>query len=176
MTKDTFEKTAALTLLAMQIQVPKIVDCRQRNDHVKRLLAEIKSALERRPADLVVLPELSTIDYSRDSFDRLDSLAETLEGESVRAFGQLAKEMDVMIVFGLPTCRDQRYFISQVVLGADGRVVDCFDKLHTAHYGASMEKDYFTRGERTVVYFPVVDSLWHRLFVTTFAFLNWRVR
>ena len=45
-----------------------------------------------------VLPELSSIDYSRASFGRLAVLAEPLDGPSFRTFGALAREFETVIV------------------------------------------------------------------------------
>jgi hypothetical protein len=46
-----------------------------RDTHLERLADRIAVELSDAPADLVVLPELSAIDYSRDSFARLEVIA-----------------------------------------------------------------------------------------------------
>jgi len=45
-----------------------------------KVCAELDCADKR--VDLVVLPELSSIDYSRDTFGHLDEIAEPLDGAS----------------------------------------------------------------------------------------------
>ncbi|MBX2823754.1 MAG: carbon-nitrogen hydrolase family protein [Gammaproteobacteria bacterium] len=139
-----------LTILAAQISVPAIASKRQRDDHVAQLVDKLALALRRQSADIVVLPELCTIDYSRESFDRLPELAETLDGKSVQTFATLARQYGVMVVVGMPRRDRDAYLISQVVIDTDGAVVACYDKMHTAHYGASMEKDYFKPGDTMV--------------------------
>jgi len=56
------------------------------------------------------------------------------------------------VVFGMPRCSDDRYFISQVAIGADGDLLACYDKLHICQYGASMEKEFFQRGQSVCVF------------------------
>ena len=143
---------AALTVLACQIRVPPVATCVERDRHLDRVAAEIRSHLRQRQHDLVVLPELSSVDYSMASFDNLDVLAEPLDGPSLQRFGPLAQEFGVTIVYGIPRRGDDAYFISQVIVDAGGEPVGCFDKLHLAQYGASMEKDYFKRGEHILVF------------------------
>ena len=69
------------TLLACQIEVPDTRNVQDKFDHIDRTNGKIAERLAEQPADLVVLPELSTIEYSREAFERLSDLADTLEGE-----------------------------------------------------------------------------------------------
>ncbi len=135
-----------LNLLAGQIHIPAMTTTAQRDAHVRSVCAKLHEQLSARPYDLVVLPELSTVDYSRTSFDQLATLAEDLSGPSVQAFAALAQQHDTTIVFGLPRITEDHYKISQVAVGPDGNVIGHYDKLHICQYGASMEKDYFQRG------------------------------
>lgn len=141
-----------MKLLACQIEVPEVATGPARRAHVSALAERISRHLAERPADLVVLPELATISYSREAFGRLDELAETLEGESVEAFGALAKAHGAAVCFGMPRAVSGRYFISQVVVGPDGTCLGHYDKLHLAQFGGSMEKEYFNRGDRLLVF------------------------
>lgn len=145
------EKSAGLTLLAAQIEVPAVLSAIERDAHVAVVINKLRQRLQQRSADIVVLPELSTIDYSRASFSKLDVLAEPLNGQSVTAFQTLAREFAVMVVAGLPTRSDLGYHISQIIIDQTGELIGCYHKMHMAHYGASMEKDYFTPGSEIVV-------------------------
>jgi len=144
--------TPRLRLLACQIAIPPVATAPARD----RFLAETAEKIHRRfaqaPADLVVLPELSGIDYSRAAFDRLDQLAEPLEGPSSEVFRALAGELGVPIVYGIPRRADGGYRISQVVVGPERRILGHFDKIHIAQYGASFEKEYFSRGRHLFVF------------------------
>jgi len=139
-------------LLACQVSIPVTDNAAQRDEHVDRLAVKISEALSSHNAELVVLPELCTIDYSRASFDHLANLAETLDGRTVSVMAALAKKYSSAMVFGMPRQDQGHYFISQVVLDAAGELLGCYDKLHICQYGASMEKEYFQRGNNTTVF------------------------
>ena len=143
---------AGLNILACQIDVSASNTTSERDRHLDRVAADIRTRLQKRRHDLVVLPELSSIDYSRASFDNLDLLAEPLEGPSLERFGPLAREFGVTIVYGIPRRGVDAYYISQVVVDDSGDPIGYFDKLHLAQYGASMEKDYFSRGDHLFVF------------------------
>ena len=98
------------------------------------------------------ITELSSVVYSRSTFDSLDELAEPLDGPSFQVMRQVARDFGVAVVYGMPRRADGEYRISQVVVGPDGEIAGHFDKLHIAHYGASIEKQYFARGEHLFVF------------------------
>lgn len=141
-----------LKILAYQALVPPTFSQSERDAHVQRIAQAIDHALIGQEVDLVVLPELSTIDYSRDAFGQLASLAEDVEGQSSRAFGAVSRRHGVNIVFGMPRRENERYYISQVIIGADGAVRGYYDKIHIAQFGASMEKEYFERGRHLLTF------------------------
>ncbi len=147
-------------LLACQITVPMVRSVADKQAHVDEMARKISNQLDRyaqsnsmgHQVSMVVLPELSTIEYSRDAFSLLPRLAETLDGPSVQKMSELASRYRTSITFGMPRVCDGHYFISQVVLDAEGRLLSCYDKLHVCQYGASMEKEYFERGDRISVF------------------------
>lgn len=49
--------------------------------------------------DLVVLPELSSIDYSRATFENLDQIAKPLDGISFQTWRAIAIEFDVYVSY-----------------------------------------------------------------------------
>jgi len=138
-------------VLACQVSVPRTPDSEARDRHLARLDELLRNALHEMPADLVVLPELSSIDYSLEAFDSLASLAEPLDGPSNAMYSRLARETRTPVFYGIPRRVGADYLITQVVVGADGAYLGHFDKLHIAHYGASMEKSYFSRGDSLLV-------------------------
>jgi predicted amidohydrolase len=144
--------TSTCRLLACQLAVPGIRSAGQKIDHVDRLIKKVSAQLDRASADMVVLPELCTIEYSRKSFECLAELAEELEGPSTEKMRSLATDFNTTVVFGMPRYSEGKYYISQLVIGADGDLLACYDKLHICHYGASMEKEYFQRGQYTRVF------------------------
>ena len=141
-----------LTLLACQPLIPLTPTIQARDTHVARLVEWLGDELAQSPVDLVLLPELSTIDYCRESFAMLGLLAEASDGPSLSAFSTLARRCKTAVSFSFPRKAANGFYISQVVIGPDGEVVALYDKIHLAQYGASMEKEYFQRGERITVF------------------------
>jgi len=141
-----------LTLLACQIDIPSTTTAAARDAHLTRTTQEVASRLSRAPCDLVVLPELSSVHYSREAFDCLNEIAEDADGPSFQAWRRVALDYTVPIVFGIPRKTEEGYAISQVVVSADGELIGYFDKIHVAQYGASMEKEYFQRGRHLFVF------------------------
>ena len=81
-----------LRVLGCQTLVPDFSSLTQRDRHVSELCDRISKYLsERTPVDLVVLPELVTIPYSRETFESLPLFAETLSGASTEAFIELSQ-------------------------------------------------------------------------------------
>ncbi len=141
-----------LTLLACQIHIPPTPTAQARDAHLVRSTRQVTGQLAARPADLVVLPELSSIDYSREAFARLDEIAEPLDGASFQAWRSVAMEHGVFVSYSFARRGAGGYFISVAVVGPDGALVGHYDKLHLAQYGASMEKEYFDRGAHVLSY------------------------
>jgi len=141
-----------MKILACQIAVPDDIDgARARDAHVARLVSAIGARLDARAADLVVLPELATVPYSRAAFARLGDLAEDADGPSFEQFSALARRHRTCVSFGMPRRAGREHRISQVLVDAAGRCAGWYDKLHMAQFGASMEKEFFARGERLLV-------------------------
>ncbi len=78
--------TNILRLLACQLKIPVITTVDERNLHLQKTAGKIRARLSEKPADLVILPELSSVDYARDTFDQLNGLAETDFGASFQVF------------------------------------------------------------------------------------------
>jgi nitrilase len=141
-----------LRLLACQVDVPPMTTASERAAHLARIAALVSDALDRAPADLVVLPELASIDYSRASFDALEALAEPADGPSFAIWSGLARRHGCHVVYGFARTEGGARYISQGVVAPDGGYLGHYDKLHLCHYGASMEKDYFTRGDHLLTF------------------------
>lgn len=136
-----------LTLLACQIAIPPTPDAPERDAHVAALTERIRLVAAPRQYDLIVLPELSTMEYSDAAFTWLDVLAEPLKGPSFRQFAQLAQDLQSTVVYGFAR-RDEvgRHLICQAAIGPDGRLLGHYDKLHLAQFGASAEAGVFQPG------------------------------
>ena len=136
-----------LSLLACQIEIPVTESAAARDRHLAESAAKVRDQLNRRNMDLVVLPELSSIDYSRAAFDRLDEISEPLQGASFAVWREVAMEFGVHVSYSFARKGQSGTFISIAVVGPDGALVGHYDKLHLCQYGASMEKEYFVGGD-----------------------------
>lgn len=141
-----------LKLLACQILVPAVTRHDEKMAHIQCMIGKIDKCISDSPVDIVVLPELCTIDYSRETFSRLPELAEPIEGPTAELFSNLARRHGVHVVFGMPRVERDSYYISQVVIGPDGAIKGYYDKIHVAQFGASMEKEFFERGRHLLAF------------------------
>ena len=149
-----------VTVLACQLDVPADMQTAlHRDQHLQRTAELLDRQLKLRPADVVLLPELSSVSYTRHCFSNPAIFAEQAGGISHSYFAPVAKKHNAMLLYGAPRLAkatpDAEYLtICQFIIDANGRPAGEFDKLHLAQYGASMEKDYFERG-RGLVHFDV---------------------
>jgi len=100
----------------------------------------------------VVLPELSSIEYSRATFECLDVLAEPLDGPSFQCWQQIAMEYGCHVSYSFARKESSQFYITVAVVNPDGNLVGHYDKIHLAQFGVSMEKEYFTRGQGVFVF------------------------
>jgi omega-amidase len=136
----------SLTLLACQIEIPPTPNAETRDRHLAKTAEKLRAQLSGKRADVVVLPELSSIDYSRAAFDRLDEISEPLDGPSFQTWAPLAVDFGVHICYGFARRAGADTYISIAVVAPDGTLAGHYDKLHLCQYGASMEKEYFSAG------------------------------
>ena len=141
-----------LKILACQIEIPPFITATERDQHLNKITQKLRRQLANNPHDLIILPELSSVDYSRASFDNLCEIAETIHGSSFEIFSSLAQELGVAIVYGIPRIYEDHFHGSQVAGDEEGALIGYYDKLHLAQYGVSMEKEYFERGDHLFVF------------------------
>ena len=138
-----------MKILAFQAEIEPSTTRAQKETNVKNIISRLNAKLESVSAsipDLVVLPELTTIDYSRDAFEKLGELAEEIDGFTFTCFSQIAKKHGIYISFSIPQRAAEKFFITNNVVDDSGQLVSYYDKLHLAQFGDSIEKEYFERG------------------------------
>lgn len=119
-----------------------------RGDNMRRLADGI-TALAQRGAELIVLQELHNSLYfcQVESVDNFD-LAEPVPGPSTEFYGQLAKQLNVVIVTSLFERRAPGlYHNTAVVMERDGTIAGIYRKMHIPDDPAYYEKFYFTPGD-----------------------------
>ena len=112
-------------------------------------LAEGITDLAKRGAELVILQELHNSLYFCQTEDvNLFDLAEPIPGPSTRFFGELAKELGIVIVTSLFERRAPGlYHNTAVVIERDGTIAGKYRKMHIPDDPAYYEKFYFTPGD-----------------------------
>lgn len=141
-----------MRILACQIEIPAIASREQQLAHIDRTISKLATQLKQTPADLVVLPELSTMEYSAENFQNIHEFSEELEGETSCRFAAFCRQHNVAICYGMPRREGDDAYISQVTLGRDGEYLTHYDKIHTAEYGDAAELKYFKRGNHLSVF------------------------
>lgn len=119
-----------------------------RNDNMRRLADKIK-ALASEGAELVVLQELHNSLYfcQTENVGNFD-MAEPIPGPSTNFFGNLAKELGIVIVTSLFERRAAGlYHNTAVVIERDGTIEGKYRKMHIPDDPAYYEKFYFTPGD-----------------------------
>ena len=117
-------------------------------NNVLHLATKIRQ-LAKEGAELIVLQELHNSLYfcKQENVDLFD-LAETIPGPSTTFFGNLAKELDVVIVTSLFERRATGlYHNTAVVLEKDGTIAGKYRKMHIPDDPGYYEKFYFTPGD-----------------------------
>ena len=118
-------------------------------DQNKKRLANKCRQLAEKGARLIVLQELHNSLYfcQTENVDLFD-LAETIPGPSTEFFGQLARELGVVIVTSLFEKRAAGlYHNTAVVMESDGSIAGKYRKMHIPDDPAYYEKFYFTPGD-----------------------------
>ena len=147
-----------LTILACQIDIPATDNIERRNQHLTNTANKASKYLGENPADILLLPELSSLDYSSTCFGNLDKVAEDNEGESFQTWSDVAKAHGCWVLYGFAKHKTDNttpagFSIATGVIEPDGSLYGIYEKLHLAQFGASEEKDYFShQGDHLLVF------------------------
>lgn len=117
-------------------------------NNMSRLAEGIKD-LAARGAELIVLQELHNSLYfcQVESVDNFD-LAEPIPGPSTKFYGEIAKELGIVLVTSLFERRAPGlYHNTAVVFERDGSIAGMYRKMHIPDDPAYYEKFYFTPGD-----------------------------
>lgn len=129
-----------------------------REDNLARTIAGIREAAQQ-GAKLVLLQELHTSLYFCQSEDTNQfDLAEAIPGPSTKQLGDVAKELQVVIVASLFEHRARGlYHNTAAVLDSDGSLAGIYRKMHIPDDPGFYEKFYFTPGD--LGFQPIETSL-----------------
>ena len=138
----------ALNARIMKIGIIQQHNTGDREDNKARLAAKIRK-VAKEGAELVVLQELHNGLYfcQTENVSVFDQ-AETIPGPSTAFFGEIAKELQVVIVTSLFERRATGlYHNTAVVLEKDGTIAGKYRKMHIPDDPGYYEKFYFTPGD-----------------------------
>lgn len=138
-----------MRILAIQPAIQKSSNRQEKLEHVAELAKKVELTIQTQGAekiDLVALPELTTIEYTKEAFENLHELAEPLTDGSFSLFSKLAKQYSTFISLSLPRKEDKNYYISNIVINQQGELQTSYDKIHIPGFGCPSEKNYFSAG------------------------------
>jgi len=144
--------SSTLRILACQIAIPHVVTAEGRDAHLRATVERVRRRLSVRRADLVALPELSSIDYSPQSFEAIDCLAEPLDGPSFQAWREVAREFDTYVAYSFPRWTTAGVYISLAVVDPRGLLVGHYDKIHLTSFDGGVETDHFVSGDHLFIF------------------------
>jgi agmatine deiminase len=136
--------------------------------NIKRALdkAEIATA---NGAKIICLPELYRTTYFPQWKDTQTApLAETIPGESTRAFSALARENEVVIIVPIFEKDESGYYNSVAVIDVDGSLLETYRKIHIPHDPLFYEQSYFQPG----LEFRIYDTR-HARFAVLICYDQW---
>lgn len=132
----------------MKVGIIQLRCVKDTSANIKHICHSIRQAAEE-GAELVVLQELHNSLYFCQTEDTsLFDLAEPIPGPSTETYGNLAKELSIVIVTSLFELRAAGlYHNTAVVFEKDGSIAGKYRKMHIPDDPAYYEKFYFTPGD-----------------------------
>ena len=117
-------------------------------ENFKRAIQFIRDAAKK-GAQIVCLPKLFRSQYFCQTEDHKNfDLAETIPGKSTSVLDELARELGIVIIASLFEKRSAGlYHNTAVIIGADGKLVGKYRKMHIPDDPLYHEKFYFTPGD-----------------------------
>jgi agmatine deiminase len=105
-------------------------------------------------SQIICLPELYRTRYFAQGIGMdTSSFAETIPGVSTRAFSEIARQHNVVIIVPLyEKAADGRFYNSAVIIDADGTLHTPYHKVHIPQDPGFFEKGYFYPGDRYQVH------------------------
>ena len=136
------------TMSTVKIGVVQMTCTASVEDNLNKAISQIKAAAAK-GAEIICLQELFTSLYFCDVEDYENfKLAEAIPGATTDTLGNLAKELNVVIIASLFEKRAQGiYHNTTAVLDADGTYLGKYRKMHIPDDPAFYEKFYFTPGD-----------------------------
>ena len=132
----------------LKVGLVQQINCASKEKNKQKLVRNIRDCAEK-GARLVVLQELhNTLYFCQIEDVRNFELAETIPGPSCEFFGQLAKELNIVLVTSLFEKRTAGlYHNTAVIFEKDGSIAGLYRKMHIPDDPGFYEKFYFSPGD-----------------------------
>jgi N-carbamoylputrescine amidase len=132
----------------MKIGIIQQANSNDRQENISRLQSKVRK-LAAQGAALIVMQELHNgLYFCQTEETAVFDQAETIPGPSTVFFGELARELEVVIVLSLFERRAPGlYHNTAVVIEKDGTIAGKYRKMHIPDDPAYYEKFYFTPGD-----------------------------
>ena len=116
--------------------------------NMKKTMERIEEA-SRKGAQIVCLQELYRTKYfPQEEKQDVSKLAETIPGESTRAFSELAKKKKIVIIAPIfEKNSNGKYYNSAAIIDANGKILGSYRKVHIPNDQFFYEKNYFEAGD-----------------------------
>lgn len=160
-----------LSLLACQIAIPATRTARERDIHLLSTGEKVANQILHGGIDLVVLPELSSIEYSKLSFEKLDALAEPIDGPSFEHWRWFAKQHSCHVLYGFPRKEHGQFFITIAAVCPDGNLIGHYAKCTLPNSAHPWKKNISHAGGK-FLYLKLRGSELHQLSVMILGFLS----
>jgi len=117
--------------------------------NMKKTIERIEEA-SRKGAQIVCLQELYRTKYfPQEKKQDVSKLAETIPGESTRAFSELAKKKKIVIIAPLfEKASNGKYYNLAAIIDANGKILGSYRKVHIPNDQFFHEKNYFEQGDQ----------------------------
>ena len=143
--------------------------------NVQKMVEQANDA-KKQNADLIVFPELSTLGYPAEDLLLRPSLTKRTE----KAFKQLSKVKDVVMVFGFVNETEDHQRQNAAAVMKDGKILGIYNKQNLPNFGVFDEKRYFNEGHQHLVFeylghkfgILICEDLWTLPTVQQLAQLN----
>ncbi len=118
-------------------------------ENMKKAIIQIKKAATK-GAQIICLQELyRTMYFPQEEKLEVNQLAETIPGDSTKAFSELAKEEKIVVIAPIfEKAKNGKYYNSVAIIDADGRISGCYRKMHIPQDPLFYEKNYFEAGDQ----------------------------
>ncbi len=136
-----------MKILACQIDVPETRTAEAVREHAHDTASRVRAAAAGKTFDLVLLPELSAIEYSDAAFAVLPDLMPAMDDMHAK-FADLADDLGAPVCYGHPGAAADtgKATIRQTIVSPDGTLQLAYDKMHIAQFGDSHEAATFAPG------------------------------